>query len=106
MHDPVTNNARITIPTGGGGLYLIGGEADITHGTNLLPGGLRVYLNGATEIIKGSDHDTTGTAMRFNIVGIYSLAAGDYITLQGYSQNASGSANNAIFWATLIAPTP
>jgi hypothetical protein len=95
MHSPTTNEERITIPSGGGGLYHIGGcvSFDIS---GLADGrcdlGLRILLNGATVIGQhrvivmqnvGGVSDGTIT-----LNTVYSLSATDYIELQAYTNNA------------------
>lgn len=90
MHDTVTNNSRITIPTGQGGLYLIVAHVDFaTNGTNarrceIFVNGSRIHRTVATPSA------STGTAMQD--VMIWPLAAGDYVEVYAF-QNSGGNLN-------------
>lgn len=103
LHDNVTNNSRITIPAGGGGLYLVG--YTIAFNTNAT--GFRasqIKKNNVTAYFGNSlaaaNGNTTG------LVGsvLLSLSAGDYLELFSY-QNSGGNLdvwsqeNNTNFWA-------
>lgn len=99
MHSTVTNASRLTVPTGGDGLYLIGGTAkfQITFpgpmGGYFATLGLRVVLNGTTVIVCAGDGYTAYPAASisgtFDITTLYALAAGDYVELQRYASTNS-----------------
>lgn len=87
MHSTVTNNSRITIPSGGGGVYHISGQATFANDAT---GGrlIRVKLNASTVILgeilfPASSSFSTGMA----VAGDYKLSAGDYLTLEVYQSS-------------------
>ena len=91
FHDTVTNNSRLTVPSGQGGKYLISGH--VTWDTNDTGSRyLKVLLNGATTI--ASQQAPADNFNRMSITTIYELSATDYIQLQSY-QN-SGDALNVL----------
>lgn len=93
MHDPVTNNSRITVPTGGDGLYLITGTAHYVSNTT----GYRIaelYKNGATRLqatFLGPCPGGQDTVIP--VTSVVVLAAGDYIELRGW-QSSGGALNS------------
>lgn len=105
FHDNSTNPARITIPTGKGGQYLIGGAIQWDEGaTGAL---LRLRVNGTTDV-PGGDR---GTRDAMQVTTCLALAAGDYVEM--VAQNNHGSARNvrgtggasqvsASFWCTRV----
>jgi hypothetical protein len=100
FHDNATNNSRLTIPAGLGGLYLIGCSV-ATGNTNNTE--IRFRLNGTT-VIGGGSGQGAGGASNTSTTTIYSLSAGDYIeTLVESSTNTfvAGVATN--FWLTKLA---
>lgn len=101
MHSTVMNTSRLTVPSGGAGLYLIGGNALFSGGTTPLLG-LRILLNGATVISDIENLYVAGdTALA--VATFYSLAVGDYVELQVYTNTAlsiAASGNySPEFWA-------
>ncbi len=77
FHDNVTNNTRLTIPSGKGGYYQIRGQVGLQAVTNEFT--LRVQKNGTNlryMVDRGESNDQT---RQINFVA--SLAAGDYLTL-------------------------
>jgi hypothetical protein len=101
MHDTVTNNSRLTVPTGGAGLYLTGATIFISSGTAPLMG-LRLLLNGATVITEIENIDVAAAAA-LSISTLYALSVSDYIEIQVYCSQAStvpSSGNySPEFWA-------
>lgn len=105
MHSTSTNTSRITIPTGGDGLYLIGGNIQLD--TSGLGGeadyGLRILLNGATVIAEMQNEENNNIDVAMSISTLYSLSATDYIELQVYTEediNVLASSNfSPEFWA-------
>lgn len=94
MHDTVTNNSRVTIPTSGAGLYLV--TAIIAFDANATGiRAARMIKNGvtATQLQQvgmangGASNSVTGT-----LCCLLSLAAADYIEVQAY-QNSGGALN-------------
>lgn len=90
LHDTVTNNSRMTIPTGADGTYLIQGN----YNPNAAAGDAYCYLkkNGTTQLrgtmsrfLLNASFTTTGKSL-----AIVALVATDFIELIGY-QNSGGS---------------
>jgi hypothetical protein len=91
FHDTATNNSRLTIPTGLGGRYLIGGTVEFAAAA----GGLRIVAirtGGTTDIARerwvpaGNDTDT------MTVVTLALLNAGNYVELTVY-QSSGGALN-------------
>lgn len=100
-HDNVTNNSRITIPSGKGGKYQIGGSLDINAAYDTQ---LRIKLNGTTYLAKNVGGVQTAY-YGCSVSTIYDLAAGDYIELEGKGSNASANTSGDAqtnFWAYKI----
>ncbi len=109
MHDTSTNTGRLTVPSGGGGFYMIGGCIEFAANATGLRG-IQIRLNGSTIIAiheapsigAGSDHPVA-------VATTYQLAAGDYVELMG-KQSSGGSLNmlatsaySPEFWAHWVA---
>jgi hypothetical protein len=103
FHDNVTNNSRMTIPSGKGGKYLVLGSAYYTTGSgyrelNVLKNGNLVnYFYGVIE--QNYEFLTINT--------IVDCAAGDYLELRGYQNsggalNFNGGAENSFFSVTYL----
>lgn len=109
FHDTGSATARITIPSGGDGYYLIGGCVEFAANAT---GSRQVWveLNGTagsgTDIMRAT---TPGHATVNNRVAlptfVYDLNAGDYVTLNA-RQNSTGAlniiANGIRFWAVRL----
>ncbi len=92
MHDNAVNNSRITIPTGGTGLYLIFGStswAGNAAGRRIL----YIYKNGATYLAADERVPYATGNMHNYAIAIAALNAGDYVELRAYQ--SSGGALNA-----------
>lgn len=93
MHDPVTNNSRFTIPTGGDGVYLIAasvffaGNATGTRYMRFMKGGGSTDIGGG---VIAAAVNTDGTML--NSSTIVSLAAGEFIEAYAY-QSSGGNLN-------------
>lgn len=89
FHDTVTNNTRITIPTGLGGRYLLSANCFFDNGTTTGNYMLRWRLNGTTAI---SDAMAPGASLgtRLSNTTVYALNAGDYVEVTVY-QSSGGS---------------
>lgn len=101
MHDNVTNNTRITIPTTG--YYLIGGLCTTDANAN---GGAQVRVNGTTLIGTNSNGNAAASVQNGGHTStIYNLTAGDYVELLGYfgsSQTSTSGLNGTQFWVYKI----
>jgi hypothetical protein len=96
MHDPVTNNTRITIARTG--LYLLSGSAVRTVSVQLDTEAcqLRIYIGGSTvhEGVQRADADDGTGNNTFNIpLRVKLLNAGDYIELKYNNTTASADHN-------------
>jgi hypothetical protein len=108
MHSTSTNTARITVPTGGSGLYIIGGNVEFASNST----GVRsafIVLNGSTSLAIVSSPAASASVTRLSVSTIYALNDGDYVELK--AQQSSGGAlnlnsssdNSPIFWACWLA---
>lgn len=94
MHDNVTNNTLLTVPTGAGGHWLFGAQTNFdVSGTGRRE--IRITLNGTSTILVEhrtfSPSGSVGSSL--NVTGVHALAAGD--TLQVVVVQSSGGALNA-----------
>lgn len=92
MHDNASNKSRFTIPTGGDGLYLVGGA--VTFDANATgQRGVRVAKNGTAIAGTGEVRNTAGAGVTVtSTTHLVSLVAGDYVELQAY-QSSGGALN-------------
>ena len=92
MHDTVTNTSRLTVPSGGAGLFLIGGCIEFAANATGLRG-VQIRLNGSTIIaIQEAPSVGAGSAHPIAVTTAYQLADGDYLELMG-KQSSGGSLN-------------
>ena len=94
FHSTSTNTARITIPSGKDGKYLI--VARLSYSSNST--GTRILWlskNGSTYLATaGAQPVSTGDITTLNITHIVSLVATDYVTMDAY-QGSGGALNTA-----------
>ena len=108
MHSTVTNTSRITIPTGGGGRYLIG--AGLFWAANATgQRAITILLNGTTRIVYDNRAAVAAVESVHQVTTLYNLAAGDYIEMSVY-QNSGGNLNATVaanyaseFWCMWMA---
>lgn len=101
MHDTVTNNSRITVPTGGAGWYML--QANVAFAFNATGyRQLQIRVNGTTVIASTLQASAPTTGTRLNISTMYRLNVGDYAEVQ--AQQTSGG-NLAIDTNTDISPS-
>lgn len=87
MHSTVTNTSRITIPSGGGGVYHLFGQVRFaTNATGIRA--VRLLLNGTTSIAQRNNSATSTDPCHIGISCDYKLSAADYVEVQVYQ--ASG----------------
>lgn len=88
FHDNVTNNTRLTVPTGQAGIYLVTGawvpDATIAAGTRAL---IRVFKNGVE--VLGSELEGGGVNASPVISGFVQLAVSDYVQLSYFLSGAA-----------------
>jgi hypothetical protein len=96
MHDNVTNNSRITIPSGQGGYYLV--QCNLSFNNPNTQFSIAIYKNGT--IVKR--HFTAGDLNHdydLEITAVLNLAAADYIEIfgaqySGINKNVMGNTND------------
>lgn len=96
MHDNAINNSRITIRTAG--IYRIEAHGELEAATNYVQIKALLGLNGVSVSI-GSDVgalNTSGTGAGWAVNAQYKLAVNDFLTIQIFQVNGSGSAKNAV----------
>jgi hypothetical protein len=86
IHDPATNNTRLTCKTAG--VYQISGSAE--WAANPTNGYLKINLNGAMPI--AWNHMVTGDYRRMAVSTLYQLAVNDYVELVA-AQSSGGAIN-------------
>jgi hypothetical protein len=90
FHDNVTANNKLTIPSGMGGKYLIGGGLDFASNTT----GKRailIKLNNTTFIVN-AECDASGGSRKVACATLYDLAAADFLECFGF-QSSGGNLN-------------
>jgi hypothetical protein len=92
IHSTSSSTSRLTIPSGGGGKFIIGGT--IAWAVNVTGyRQLRFRLNGTTDLAIDSRVDATGTTgVECAPMTIWSLSAADYVEM--LVQQSSGGALN------------
>lgn len=86
MHSTVSDTSRLTVPSGGAGLYLLGANAVFDFGVDdprHLPG-LRLLLNGATVMAQTQFVTRKNVSAALTLSTLYSLAVADYVEVQAY----------------------
>lgn len=102
FHDNVTNNSRITIPTGMGGKYIVGFSTLFAGATQTASGWL-IVNGGSTRFGWQQTPNDSTNGVLLQGVDVLVLSAGDYIQHQAF-QNSGGAVNvngnpNCSFWA-------
>lgn len=108
MHDTVTNNDRITVQAGRGGLYEVACLvifAANTTGARLI----RLRVNATTTLFLGSQD-----ALQYAGVGntlwspsyYYEMAAADYFTVEGWQDIGGGALNVTGAYLWCLGPLP
>jgi hypothetical protein len=91
FHDNVTNNARITIPAGRAGKYLLVATADITaNSTGIRQVGF--WKNATIQRSQVAVSATSAGESKITVSGIFDLAVSDYVEFRVY-QNSGASRN-------------
>lgn len=100
FHDNVTNNTRLTVPTGKAGYYAISFSADMQFSSNSGASEFLIRKNGTTYIYDGyvarSDNASVSYSHSSGSTIYANLAVGDYVEFQvwqnsGASQTYTGS---------------
>lgn len=103
MHSTVTNTNRLTVPSGGAGVYLLGAAALIAAGG----GGayaheLRLQVDGSTVIAQARGYDAGSNTTLLAVQTLYSLAVGQYVEVQvnvGADVNVAAADYSPLFFA-------
>lgn len=104
MHDPASNNTRLTVPSGGGGLYIV--NATVTWAANATGGrDIRLHKNGSqvTGMIDTRAAKPAGDTVN-RLTEHLALVATDYLQLE-VLQDSGGNLNitDARFQACWVA---
>lgn len=107
FHDNVTNNSRITIPAGLGGIYAVG--ACGTFASNATARRyVNIQKNGTTNLVREVQNSSATGSILIGASGLMSLAAGDFIEFVA-QQDSGGNLgllgadeSQSVFWASLI----
>lgn len=91
MHDTSTNTGRLTVPTGGGGFYAVGGQIEFASNSTGRRG-IQIRRNGSTVIAREESGNIGANDHAVTVSTVYQLAAGDYVELMGL-QASGGSLN-------------
>lgn len=92
MHSTSSNTSRVTVPTGGGGKYLLGGTIQWANAAGN-ERNVQVRLNGATRIVvQASAPVAGGLVTKQSCMGVYAMVAADYGELIAY-QDSGGAVN-------------
>lgn len=105
MHSTVTNTARITVPSGGAGVYLVIATIEFDT-TSLSPGtsgeyGVRLLYNGTTPVRTVFDEaeGKAGADISMQVMGMLGLSVTDYVTAQVYTSQNINVTTNSVFEA-------
>lgn len=101
MHDPVTNNSRITISTAG--IYLVTFSGEYASANDYVVVYADIFLNNTTKLVEQRWHPNTAAADVRDVMLAtqYKFAAADYIEVRAYQDNTANAARNI-----LAAPPP
>ena len=91
MHDTSSNTGRLTVPSGGGGFYAIGGQIEFASNSTGRRG-VQIRLNGSTVIAREESANLGANDHTCTVSTVYQLAAGDYVELMGL-QASGGNLN-------------
>lgn len=90
FHSTTTNTARMTIPTGQAGKYLVVAHSGLGQASQSpSPCWIWIEKNGSNIIYNSQIMITSGMANRFGIVTVADLAEGDYVTVSVYYSDSS-----------------
>lgn len=92
MHSTASNTSRITIPTGGGGKYLIGAGANWALSAGGTQRQVRILQNGTTYVAWQTSPPSASHGSEATVTTSYALAAADYV--ETYVNQDSGGALN------------
>lgn len=91
MHDTSSNTSRLTVPSGGGGFYAIGGQIEFAANSTGRRG-IQIRVNGSTVIVREETGNLGANDHAVTVATVYQLVAGDYVELMGL-QASGGNLN-------------
>tara|TARA_R110002072_G_C7571586_1_gene501170 strand:+ start:11 stop:511 length:501 start_codon:yes stop_codon:yes gene_type:complete len=100
-----TSNKTFTVPSGQGGIYLIGlnGRFNTDNGSGAQDVLMKVFVNGSSALENGF-YDLTAQIGIISVSGMVNVSAGD--TINAYGNRNGGSLNtfydNSLFWGIKI----
>ena len=107
FHSTVSNTDRLTVPAGLGGYYLVGGHIEFAANTTGRRG-IQIVHSVGSAVIAEDDESPTNAAFGLSVSTLWSMAVGEYVTLQVY-QNSGGALNvnasarySAEFWIVRV----
>ena len=92
-----SSNYRFTVPSGKGGLYVIGYACKPNSNAETSECIVRLYVNGATDtaaksqLLQYNDNSTTNYSLNMGGTSLVQLAAGDYCEIYGSIYKSGGS---------------
>lgn len=95
FHDNSTNNTRLTIPTGKGGKYMIGGSINTINSNS---GVMTIVVDGTTTIAWNSLEGYSSTDNGGTVSTIYDLTAGQYVELKYQHSHSLVAGTGTTFW--------
>lgn len=91
LHSTVSNTSRITVPTGGAGVWLLTGSVDFAANASGIRA-VQFYKNGAAAGSYAVLPGTSSAAVQATHSQLITLADGDYVELYAY-QSSGGALN-------------
>lgn len=94
MHSTSSTTSRITIPTGMGGIYLVGGGTFFAANATGVRQALLAKNGGAPKVAGAivAGFSVSGVGPTVSVQGLFSLAAADYVEIQVF-QDSGGALN-------------
>jgi len=94
-HDNVTNNTRITVPSGWGGLWFVGCDMAMSSGIF----DMFISINGVTNIVAESSNTSGALETACEGSTIYPVVAGDYFQVFTVGGTARSTTTTSRFYA-------
>ena len=97
MHDLVTNNPRVVIPSGGGGFYLAIGQSFVDQANN---GTVELQLRVSGTAIRRSFEETAGANFEGRTMFVFGMAV---MSAAGYFDLAGAATSNSFIFGSTTA---
>lgn len=105
MHSTSSNTSRITVPTGGGGKFIVGGAIQFAASGLGTLRGMHIMVNRTSDIVWDTRPPSTSNTPAVSACAVYALSAADYVEMGAY-QDSGGALNVNVaanyspeFWA-------